>query len=116
MQDNLSNKQYKEVFEGLWDALVQQVRSIAHHLGLIDAEAQAIAGAGNVPNGNDIAAATVAVANKVKVCFMLSGVDNSHHKELKQACGNAYTMGRDELPANTTDLLSKMNTYRALQP
>jgi hypothetical protein len=57
----------------------------------------------------------LAVENKVKACFMLSGANNSRHKELKQECENAYTMGRDEFPANTTNLLSKMNTYRAQQ-
>ena len=67
-----------------------------------------------MPDLNNIAEATVIVENKIKACFMLSGADKDCHKELKQACENAYTMGRDEFSANTTNLLSKMNTYQAL--
>jgi hypothetical protein len=115
-QENMSNERYKEVFEGLWEAHIQQGGNLGHQPGLIEAEAQLIAGAGAMPNANDIAQATTIVENKLKACFMLSGADNSRHKELKQACENTYTMGRDEFPSNTTDLLSKMNTYRALQP
>ena len=115
-QDNMSNEKYKEVFEGLWDAHVQQGGNLGHQPGLIEAEAQIIAGPGNIPDPNDIDEATLNVENKVKACFMLSGADNARHKELKQACENAYTMGRDEFPSNTTDLLAKMNTYRAIQP
>ena len=67
-----------------------------------------------MPNLNNIAKATAIVEYKIKACFMLSGVDKDCHKELKHACENAYMMGRDEFSANTTDLLSKMNTYQAL--
>ena len=97
-QESMSNERYKEVFEGLWEAHIQQGGNLGHQPGLIEAKAQLIAGAGMMPNANDIAQATANVENKLKACFMLSGADNSRHKELKQACENAYMMGRDEFP------------------
>ena len=76
-QDNMSNEQYKEVFEGLWDAHIQQGGNLGHQPGLIEAEAQLIAGPGVIPDPADVAAATTVVENKVKACFMLSGADNA---------------------------------------
>jgi hypothetical protein len=115
-QENMSNERYKEVFEGLWDAHIRQGGNLGHQPGLIDAEAQALAGPDTVPTPDEIAMATTNVGNKIKACFMLSGADINRHKDLKEVCKNAYTMGRDEFPANTTDLLCRMNTYQASQP
>jgi hypothetical protein len=84
-QESMSNERYKEVFEGLWDAHIQQGGNLGNQPGLIQAEAQLIAGAGAVPGPADIAEATAIVESKIKACFMLSGADNSRHKELKQA-------------------------------
>lgn len=43
---------------------------------------------------------------------MLSGADNNRHGDLKISCENAHTMGRDEFPENTIQLVSKLNNWR----
>ena len=111
-----SNERYKETFEGLWDALVQQGGDISHHPGLIATEALTIAAENgrNAPNADDTAEATDRISNKIKACFMLSGADDERHGDLKKSCENAFTMGRDEFPENTTQLLSKLNNWRPI--
>lgn len=113
-QKEETNETYKENFEGMWDAIVQQGGSITSHPGLIAARALEIANENGraAPNPADTATATANIEEETKACFMLSGAHNLRHKALKDYLENAYTLGDNKYPINTTELLSMMNNFR----
>lgn len=112
---NGSNEDYKERFEGLWEAVDKQGGSLWYQEGMITARANQIgADAFRLqPNPADIAQAKEEMKNEFKACFMLSGGNNSRHKDLKEDLENRFTLKKDDYPKNTTQLLSMMNNYRA---
>ena len=112
--DNMSNERYNEVFEGLWEAHLQQGGNIANQPGLIAARADEIAAENGraMPDADDIAEAEAYVHDKIKACFMLSNADKNRHSDLKKHCENSYTMNQEEFPDNTTELLNQMNNWR----
>ena len=46
----------------------------------------------------------------MKAMFMLAGANTARHQDLRTHLENSYTIGRNEYPANTTELLSMMKT------
>ena len=87
----MSNEEYYEGFNALWDVVVQFGGSINNHTDLIATRAAEIAvlnnrldadGAGN-PNGNDTAAAMNEVDDSMKAMYMLSGANNVRFSALK---------------------------------
>jgi len=63
-------------------------------------------------NDNDIAAATVDVENRIKMCFMLGGANNEKFSSLKNHLENQYIMNEDQYPSDSESLLGMMNNFR----
>jgi len=117
---SVSNEQYKEEFEALWDAVGKFGGSMSNHPTLINAVTNDIAkrnlhvdvnGAAQ-PVQNDIDQATLAVENRMKACLMLGGAHNERFGELKSHLENQYIMGVDQYPDTTEGLLGMMNNFR----
>ena len=49
----------------------------------------------------------------MKAMFMLAGANIARHQDLRTHLENSYTIGRNEYPANTTELLSMMNNWKS---
>jgi hypothetical protein len=116
-QGHMTNEKYKETFDALWETHKQQGGNIAHHPGLIASVAERLADAANRPaadrpHPDDTAMAKAYVEERMKACFMLLGAQKSRHNDLKLYLENSFTMGRDEFPLNTTELLSLLNNFR----
>ena len=112
----MSNEKYKEFFERLWDAHIQQGGNITRHPGLIDTKAARIRDltgcpVADRPHEDNATAAELSMQERMKACFMLSGADKDCHTSIKNHCEDMYTMGCDEYPGNTMDLLLKMNNF-----
>ncbi len=97
----------------MWEAVKQHGGSIWSHPSLVQDRAQAIAGAGNVPTAAQTRQAEEAVENEMKAMFMLAGANKTRHEDLRTHLQNSYTVGRNEYPSNTTELLSMMNNWKA---
>ena len=71
---DITNEDYKEQFESLWECVIQQGGSLTNHLGLINDRADQIAqGAGqNERDDNNVTEATELIASEMKAAFMLS--------------------------------------------
>ena len=107
-----------EVFNGLWNAHIQQGKYIMYNPALIQTEATKIADSvggltADRPHHNDIATTELAVQEHMKACFMLSGPDRERCTCLKDYSNDSYPMGHNEYPINTADLLLKMNNLPA---
>ncbi len=107
-----TNEGWMERFHGMWEAVKQHGGSIWSHQSLIRDRAQDIAGAGNVPTQDQIRQAEEAVEHEMKAMFMLAGANKGRHSKLRTHLENSYTVGRNEYPANTTELLSMMNNWK----
>ena len=78
-KEELKNEEYKKQFDALWDTVRQFGGSLGNHPLLINSRAAEIAEENNTlnaagavqANDDDIAAATLDVENRMKVCFML---------------------------------------------
>ena len=112
---NESNEDYKERFEGLWEAVNQQGGSLWYQEGMITTRANKIAADAFrlQPNDADLTQAKEELKDEFKACFMLSGGNNTRHHDLKEDLENKYTLTKHNgYPKNTTELLSMMNNYR----
>ncbi len=113
-ENNETNEKYFERFNGMWEALIQQGGNLTAHPGLTRDRAQEIAGAGNAVTQAHMDEAQAQLDEEMKAAFMLSGANSRRHKKLKRHLEDAFTMGRNEYPANTTALLSMMNSFRGI--
>ena len=77
----MSNEDYKQQFDALWDTVVQFGGSVTNHPNLINARATEIAKENNHVDSNgdtqadiaDIRAATKDVDDRMRACYMLGG-------------------------------------------
>lgn len=85
------NEKWKERFDGLFNSVIQRGECMAHHLGLITARANEIvdvAGRAGAIDADDT------TAEEMKASFILSGANNSRHKNLlKNFLEDQYTCG-----------------------
>ena len=84
-----------------------------HHPGLINKHTEEIAeanGRANNANQDDVNQSEAEIAAKMKLCFMISGLNNGRYGELKDYLENRYTFAEaNEYPQTTTRLRSAMN-------
>ena len=70
---DVSNEDYKEQFESLWECVIQQGGSLTNHSGLIDDRANDITelAGRNPPNNQDVIDATGQIESDMKAAFVL---------------------------------------------
>ena len=112
-KESETNEEWLERFHGMWEAIKQHGGSLWSHPSLIQERSETIAGAGNVPTAGQVRQAEQAVESEMKAMFMLAGANRVKHEDLRTHLQNSYTVGRNEYPSNTTELLSMMNNWKA---
>ena len=97
----------------MWEAVKQHRGSLWRHPSLVQDCTESIARAGNVPMVAQVRQVEQAVENEMKAMFVLAGVNKAKHDDLRTHLQNLYTVGSNEYPSSTMELLSMMNNWKA---
>ena len=112
-KESETNEEWIEGFHDMWEAVKQHRGSLWSHPSLVKDCAESIARAGNVPMVAQVREVEQAMENEMKAMFVLAGANKAKHDDLRTHLQNLYTVGSNEYPSSTTELLSMVNNWKA---